>query len=653
MIPLPTRAKALHQQLEGRWRLEPSCRARSCPTDDFRDAVMATVVRPTNPCVGPHARQIVERLRSELRQLAIVSVADVQQETSRLARARGVCHRATIAYWTEVAVSHSSDRSFAHASHCPVTLPVVPAALTEQAAAFGRDAASTSPQVAAYLLSTLYAAMLPDTLRSANGIFFTPPALVERLLDLVEQSGVDWLGDRVVDPAAGGGAFIAPVATRIASRLVSGGRSSAEIVAAVEERVSGVEIDPFLGWLAWVFLEVALWPHCLAAHRRLPNPVRAGSALELTDDSRSHLVIGNPPFGKLTLPDSLRKRFARSLFGHANLYGVFTDLAVRLATPRGIVGYVVPSSFLAGQYFQRLRHLLATEAPPLAIDFIADRADVFDNVLQETVLVVLGPGKEISEVMVHFLQPTSLDGPCEVSPVGQFPLPVNPCQPWLLPRRSEDIALLKRAMAMPHRLADYGYEVSTGPLVWNRHRRQLAAQAGVERLPILWAESVQPTGTFRFAADRRGHVPWFALAQRQEHLVQRRPCVLIQRTTAKEQRRRLIAAVLPAAFLDTHGGVVIENHVNVLRRVRVDSNALEESAMLDAIAAFLNSAVADQLFRCVSGSVAVSAYELEALPLPDPDAMEQLAALASQSAAPSSIDRFLKKVYFGKTFATD
>ena len=36
------------------------------------------------------------------------------------------------------------------------------------------------------------------------------------------------------------------------------------------------------------------------------------------------------------------------------------------------------------------------------------------------------------------------------------------------------------------------------------------------------------------------------------------------------------------------------------------------------IAAFLVSAVLDEAFRCISGSVAVSAAELEALPLPAP-----------------------------------
>jgi len=54
--------------------------------------------------------------------------------------------------------------------------------------------------------------------------------------------------------------------------------------------------------------------------------------------------------------------------------------------------------------------------------------------------------------------------------------------------------------------------------------------------------------------------------------------------------------------------------------------AVSDPKVLTAVlAALLNSAVVDQVFRCISGSVAVSAFELEALPLPVPSALTLLA----------------------------
>ncbi len=99
----------------------------------------------------------------------------------------------------------------------------------------------------------------------------------------------------------------------------------------------------------------------------------------------------------------------------------------------------------------------------------------------------------------------------------------------------------------------------------------------------------------------------------------REPCVLLQRTTAKEQHRRLIAAPLPESFNVQHGGVVVENHLNMLKPL-----ASRPRVPLAVLATVLNSYAADRAFRCMSGSVAVSAFEIEALPLPAPEKLDRL-----------------------------
>jgi adenine-specific DNA-methyltransferase len=172
---------------------------------------------------------------------------------------------------------------------------------------------------------------------------------------------------------------------------------------------------------------------------------------------------------------------------------------------------------------------------------------------------------------------------------------------------------------MPHRLKDYGYEVSTGPLVWNRHKNQLVAKPVKSTFPLIWAESVTSDGCFQFRADKKNHSPYFRTREGDDWLVTRKPCVLLQRTTAKEQSRRLIAAVLPAQLIRKHGAVVIENHLNMIRPT-TESPAIPATTL----AAFLNSAIVDRAFRCISGSVAVSAYELENLPLPPPAELKRL-----------------------------
>jgi adenine-specific DNA-methyltransferase len=125
-------------------------------------------------------------------------------------------------------------------------------------------------------------------------------------------------------------------------------------------------------------------------------------------------------------------------------------------------------------------------------------------------------------------------------------------------------------------------------------------------------------------------------------LILRSPCVLLQRTTSKEQRR-LIASELPASFLEEHGAAVVENRLNMI--YPAEGPLIPTRVSPRAIAALFNSQVVDELFRCINGSVAVSAFELEALPLPPPEALEPLEQLLEAGATPDEIDAHLRAAY--------
>jgi adenine-specific DNA-methyltransferase len=206
---------------------------------------------------------------------------------------------------------------------------------------------------------------------------------------------------------------------------------------------------------------------------------------------------------------------------------------------------------------------------------------------------------------------------------GAFSLKKSVGCPWFLPRSPTQARLAGRAEEMPTRLADLGYRASTGPLVWNRHKEQLRSASGHDTYPLIWAEAVR-RNQFGFAYRSRAHSPYFALEAGQDHLLCEGPCVLVQRTTAKEQDRRLVACAVPPSFTAQWGKIVVENHVNVLHatgRDPVDPVAL---------AAVLNTSTVDQVFRCLSGTVAVSASELHALPLPGRKTFGEVAKLLAK-----------------------
>lgn len=317
---------------------------------------------------------------------------------------------------------------------------------------------------------------------------------------------------------------------------------------------------------------------------------------------------------------------------------MFTDIALRWARKGGTIAYLTPTSFLSGHYYSALRELIAKEAPPVAIDFVHARRGVFEDVLQETLLAAYKRGAEAGRAQVHYLEVAN-EREAKVIRNGTIGLPFSASQPWLAPREPRHSALIAAAEAMPARLADWGYSVSTGPLVWNRYKEQMRLRPIRGVHPLIWAEAVSADGRFTFRAEKRNHAPYFKIEHGDAWLLVKDACVLVQRTTAKEQARRLIAAELSAEFIAQHGGVVVENHLNMVRPTA------RPTVSTATVAAVLNSEIIDQLFRCINGSVAVSAFEMEALPLPSPGEMWEVEMLVARGACRAEIETALARLY--------
>jgi len=591
-------------------------------------------VQPDHREDSPLALETLESGRIMARALA-----DSTPDTDRLALARAFGAHIVSAWWRTLVATDAARPELRPPLQSFETSDLPPSA-EALADSIGAAAAQLDAETAAYHIGLIYTSTLPPVHRASLGIYYTPPCLTARLIAQATSSGVNWASCRVLDPACGGGAFLAPITRRILDELTD--CSPHILIENIANRLRGYEIDPFGAWLSQVTLDAVLLPTTRATGRQLPVVVTVCDSLRKNPPrDRFDLVIGNPPYGRVRLDPEARARFKRSLFGHANLYGLFTDMALRHTRSGGVVAYVTSTSFLAGEYFKNLRSLLGRDAPPATLDFVSVRKGVFDDVLQETLLATYKRASAPAPVTVHEITPVNGSG-LAVEDAGAFELPSDASKPWILPRCARQAPLVAALYRMKHRLADWGYTVSTGPLVWNRYKDQLAHRPGKKRYPLIWAEAVTSDGRFIWRAEKRNHTPWFETRNGDDWLTTTSLCVLLQRTTAKEQSRRLIAAALPGDFLKKHGAVVIENHLNMLRPITERPRA--PAAVL---ATFLNSAAADHAFRCVGGSVAVSAYELESLPLPAPEDLQALTRLVRSNASRTRIEAACARLYEG------
>ena len=478
--------------------------------------------------------------------------------------ARTVAYRVALGWWQSLVTEKASSISF------PVPAPPYSGPLLDLGpdiaaitASLGEDFAKLPTATAAAEIGRLYCFLLPSKHRGANGVFYTPAPLVSRLLDDAEAAGHDWAVGKAIDPSCGGGAFMIDATGRMVNAL--GPADPAFVVASVFARLRGWDLDPFATWLSHLCVEAVLLPQVIASGKRLGAVTETRDSLAGWDghEGAYGLVMGNPAFGKVKDNPERRERFRRSLYGHSNLYGLFTDLAVHLAAPDGgVIAYLTPTSYLGGQYFKALRRLLGEEAPPVSIAIVESREDVFEDVLQEVALSVFrrGPGGKSASCSVIHVEPGGL----RVEEAGCFLPPPDPSVSWLMARSAADAPFVERMLSMSSRLSDWGYSVSTGPLVWNRKKTKLHNDARKGSVPVVWAEAVCSQGKFRLKPEKRNHAAFYSPSGPRDSNLVTAPCLLLQRTTSKEQDRRLISATLPASIIKAHGSVTVENHLNMI-----------------------------------------------------------------------------------------
>jgi adenine-specific DNA-methyltransferase len=493
---------------------------------------------------------------------------------------------------------------------------------------------------ASFQIGDIYTSLLPEEYRSSHGIFYTSPELAYRIIQMAEEAGIDWINSRILDPACGGGAFLAPIALKIAAQLKT--QNPEVILTHIENNLVGYEIDTFSAWLSQTFLEVALNKICKIENRKVKSIIKVCNTLEqLPSNEKFDLIIGNPPFGKINLSDELRKTYQNSLYGHANLYGLFIHFGASHLNENGVLAYITPTSFLSGEYFKNLRMLIRETCAPLEFNFVQFRKGMFQGVLQETMLSTYKKNKrkknpvQISELKKDF------NNKINTVTIGDYFLPEDKKAAWLLPRTIQQAQVINKIKDLRDRLIDWGYTVKTGPLVWNRHKKQLTNKSQENAYPLIWSEAISSNGKFNWKADKQNHKLYCKIRSAKDNwLFSKEPCILLQRTTAKEQTRRLISTILPSSFLRKHRFVIIENHVNIIKAAK---NSPPVS--LITLNVLLNSHAMDIIFRCISGSVAVSAYELEHLPLPPVEKLQYLENLIIKNASIETIESECYNIY--------
>ena len=485
-------------------------------------------------------------------------------------------------------------------------------------------AEGSSPLEYAEALGTAYLSFSRHQHRKNGGHYLTPAAIASFM---AEHSTYSEPRMRVLDPGSGTGILSAAVCE---AACRSGTVKTLHVDAyEIEESLAGLShlvLSFAQGWLdrrgvALTFNVTHgdfLLEHAAALRARSENGLWRGNE---GPDVEYDLVVSNPPYFKIGKNDPRAMAWESAVHGQPNIYALFMAVSAELLSRSGELVYIVPRSFASGPYFKRFREVFFRRVTPTAIHLFESRKDVFKNqtVLQENLVIGARPrvgGEALDEgkvVVSHSKGAHDLAERQRLLLDIEYVLDLASVNKELsIPLCTEDLELVKAVRAWPHTLHSLGLEVSTGPVVPFRATQFLSHKPlASPTAPLLWMQHVRPMRT-AWPSPTEEKPQWIkATPGSMKLLVADATYVLLRRFSAKEEKRRLVAAPLLRSTLN--GDLVgLENHLNYIRGV---SRELDEE-LAYGLSALLNSTFLDRFFRISNGNTQVSATELRAMPLP-------------------------------------
>lgn len=231
--------------------------------------------------------------------------------------------------------------------------------------------------------------------RKEMGIYYTPVYIVDYIVrntlgKLLEKTAVkDIPKIKVLDPACGSGSFLIKAFDVLCDAYEKKTRKRvtyAQKKSILINNLYGVDLDPKAVEIA----QLNLLLKAAEKKKNLPileNNIKCGNSLiddenvagdkafvwdkefpQIMKNGGFDVVVGNPPYvsfgsgrtGKLTKEEKTYffNKFPNSAEYKISTYALFIDLCIEKCIENGMVGLIIPDSFLMGSYFSKLRKFM-------------------------------------------------------------------------------------------------------------------------------------------------------------------------------------------------------------------------------------------------------------------------------------------------------
>ncbi|WP_090031647.1 Eco57I restriction-modification methylase domain-containing protein [Cellulomonas marina] len=456
--------------------------------------------------------------------------------------------------------------------------------------------------------------VLESAARAELGQFFTPAsaaALIARTARVTDDAHTL----RILDPGSGSGMLT----TALVARVLAETSRTLHIVA--------VERDPIL----IPFLNATLEDCTIASNGRMTYQVIEGDYIELatgTTDSRLlnfDVVIQNPPYRKLASSSAHRRLLRDAGVDAPNLYAAFLALGTQALKPGGQLVAITPRSFANGPHFGAFRHYLLDQVSFDRVHIFESRAKVFADtgVLQDNIIFSATKGGAHDSIVLSVSSDHENNVVCRTAAYSAVVHVNDPHRFIRLATTDADDELSERFLSLPATLDNLTLEASTGRVVDFRSRASIRETPQPTSAPLIYPGNLR-AGRVNWPRTDIRKPQWFEpeTARDNSLLMPSGWYCVVKRFSAKEERRRIVAAVWSPT--QAPGPVAFENHLNVFH----SGGAGIDESTAKGLCLWLNSTLVDRFFRTFSGHTQVNATDLRSMRYPDATTLRRLGAEA-------------------------
>lgn len=359
-----------------------------------------------------------------------------------------------------------------------------------------------------------------------------------------------------------------------------------------------------------------------------------------------NLAILNPPYKKINARSESNRMLSRMGINVPNFYAAFLALCTELLEDNGELVAITPRSFCNGTYFKAFRKYFLDRMTFTQFHVFESRKEVFDsNVLQENVVFRAVKSQAKIQTVIVSVSYDGKGGGDETRSLASNQL-ICPADGELFIHLDGDDTKESQSSLIRYfqtSLEELGLKVSTGRVVDFRAKEYL--QNGLEidgarAAPLIYPHNMK-SGRVVYPVERaKKYDAIRIIPETQSQLVESGTYVLVKRFSAKEEKRRITAALFekPNAPGDKIG---FENHLNYFHA----SGSEIEPALAKGLVIYLNSSLLDEYFRRFSGHTQVNATDLRYLKYPTRAELEALGNnYNDELPAPDKIDELISQL---------